>query len=181
MQYRMHPFIASIVSATFYGSKLTTAASVAHARARATPVAFVDTPEGTEKKAETSWTIVEEAQRVVTVVRQEVKKGGRGRDAGSIDVLTLHKQMFLIKGMLKKAGLLLEGGVYVMIVDSMQGREAGVIVLSCVRSGQRYSIGFMRSPKRLNVALSRAREQLYIVGNRSADLWYSKLAQLVEA
>lgn len=165
MQYRMHPHIASIVSDTFYGGKLTTATSVARARKRTTPVVFVDMPKGTEKRIGTSWKNIEEARRVVEVVQSEVKNGGGGKQ-GSIDVLTFHKpQVFLIKDLLKKAGLLQEGKVEVMTVDSMQGREADVIVLSCVRSGQQKSIGFLRSPNRLNVGLSRAREQMYIVGN----------------
>ncbi|MCP3686469.1 MAG: hypothetical protein GY861_27845 [bacterium] len=53
-------------------------------------------------------------------------------------------------------------------MDSFQGREKEVIVLSCVRSspqGQRPDIGFLRSPNRANVAMTRVRSGLIIVGN----------------
>ncbi|CAK4473014.1 unnamed protein product [Aphanomyces euteiches] len=58
-------------------------------------------------------------------------------------------------------------------VDAMQGREADVVVLSCVRTDNK--IGFLRNPNRLNVAISRAKEALYIVGHlptlRSDEMW----------
>ena len=53
-------------------------------------------------------------------------------------------------------------------VDAMQGREADVVILSCVRSGEAKTLGFLTCINRLNVAISRAREVLYIVGHRDA-------------
>lgn len=47
-------------------------------------------------------------------------------------------------------------------------READVIILSCVRSGHKGTLGFIRNQNRLNVALSRAKEIMYVVGNASA-------------
>lgn len=55
--------------------------------------------------------------------------------------------------------------VFIYTVDKFQGREADVVFLSLIKSGNA-NLGFMDSPNRLNVALTRARYQRVIVGNR---------------
>jgi len=55
----------------------------------------------------------------------------------------------------------------IQTIDSFQGREADVIVISLVRSNSSGEIGFLLSPKRLNVALTRARSQLILIGDSS--------------
>jgi len=56
-------------------------------------------------------------------------------------------------------------GVEVKTVDGFQGREKEVIILSLVRSNEEGRIGFLRDLRRLNVAITRARRKLYIVGD----------------
>ena len=55
--------------------------------------------------------------------------------------------------------------VEVAHIDGYQGREKVCIVISCVRSNQRQEVGFFSRANRLNVALTRARSGLVIVGN----------------
>ena len=55
--------------------------------------------------------------------------------------------------------------IEVATVDSFQGRECDVVLYSTVRSNQQYNIGFLRDYRRINVALSRARSALVIVGD----------------
>ena len=61
-------------------------------------------------------------------------------------------------------------GVDVSTVDGFQGQEREVIILSCVRTGGESGngIGFLSDVRRMNVALTRARCSLYILGCSSA-------------
>ena len=63
-------------------------------------------------------------------------------------------------------------------VDAFQGKECEVVVISTVRSNSRGTVGFLNDHRRLNVAITRARRGLIIVGNegtlrhdRTWDAW----------
>lgn len=69
---------------------------------------------------------------------------------------------FQYNGSLKKD---LYKEVEVASVDAFQGREKDYIILSCVRSNEHQGIGFLNDPRRLNVALTRAKYGVVILGN----------------
>ena len=67
--------------------------------------------------------------------------------------------------------------VTISTINGYQGRENDYIILSCVRSNKEHNVGFMSNEARINVALSRAKYGLIIVGNAftmgSTPVWKS--------
>jgi len=61
-------------------------------------------------------------------------------------------------------------------VDSYQGKENRIVILSTVRNNAALKPGFLRVPNRINVALSRAMDRLFVVG--ASRMWAGRNAQL---
>ncbi|KAE8393481.1 hypothetical protein BDV23DRAFT_191655 [Aspergillus alliaceus] len=72
----------------------------------------------------------------------------------------------------------------VATIDNFQGEEAKVVVISLVRSNSQNRCGFLRTPNRINVLLSRAQHGMYIIGNsetsRGVEMWHQVLNILEE-
>jgi ATP-dependent RNA/DNA helicase IGHMBP2 len=68
-------------------------------------------------------------------------------------------------------------------IDSFQGQERDIIIISLVRSNERSEIGFLNDYRRMNVAMTRAKKKLIIIGDSSTigrDKFYSKLLDYIE-
>ncbi len=73
--------------------------------------------------------------------------------------------------------------VEIKSIDGFQGREKEIIILSLVRANDQEEIGFLKDKRRLNVAITRAKRKLLIVGDSltlSADKTYAKLIEYVK-
>jgi superfamily I DNA and/or RNA helicase len=71
----------------------------------------------------------------------------------------------------KKYGKYIDHNLRIVTVDGSQGTQADIVILSCVRSNWNGDIGHVKTLKRLNVALSRAKSSLHIFGIISTSLY----------
>ncbi|XP_030335783.1 protein ZGRF1 isoform X2 [Strigops habroptila] len=164
-QYRCHPAISAIANDLFYDGNLIDGISEEDRSPLLDwlPTLCFYNVNGVEQtERDNSFYNMPEAYFTVKLTQALIASGIEGSAVG---VITLYKsQMCKIQNLL--CGVQTEvskiKAVQVSTVDAFQGAEKEIIVLSCVRTRQ---IGFIDSEKRMNVALTRARRHLLIVGN----------------
>ena len=97
---------------------------------------------------------------------------------GDIAVIaTYAAQVRLLREQLSVPGLEIDS------VDGFQGREKEVVVISLVRSNERGEIGFLQEVRRMNVAMTRARRKLLVVGDSgtlSTHAFYRRMIDTFE-
>ena len=192
-QYRCHPSISGFVSKQFYGGKLKNGKNVlkqdyklpCHKLASLGPLVFYNV-RGRESRIKTSMSYVNENEgRFVARIYHEIRLT-RGCSSIGIGIITPYSaQLQLLRTNLRDA-VRSDSQLELNTVDGYQGREFDVIILSLVRSANhgytKNSLGFLRSSRRLNVALSRARYSLLVVGDQqllsSSSMWSSFLAHV---
>lgn len=174
-QYRMNTEIMGYSSQVFYQNKLKADTSVAQNRLFAgdIPVVFVDTAGcGFEEKLEgTSSTNPEEAALLFKHLTQfltELKAEINPENLPTIAVISPYKQQIgLLKEQLSHTHSLQDWAqnISVNTIDSFQGQERDVVYISLVRSNDKADIGFLSDIRRMNVAMTRARQKLVVVGD----------------
>ncbi len=86
-------------------------------------------------------------------------------------------------GQVAAAKQILPTSMRISTIDSFQGQEKEIILLSLVRSNDEGSIGFLKDYRRMNVAITRAKEQLFIIGDSATiggDAFYNALLDYIE-
>lgn len=165
-QYRMHPEIRQFPSSHFYSNKLMDG-SIIHARTNVLadmndsipffPYGFVNIASGRENKRGNSFENIKEVealQRLVSAIRTTHPDLQMG-------IITFYRaQLELIK-------LNINGDDHLLVstVDGFQGGERDVILISCVRANSRGIVGFAKDFRRINVAITRARHGLVMLGH----------------
>jgi regulator of nonsense transcripts 1 len=195
VQYRMHPCLSDFPSNMFYEGTLQNGVT-AQERIRkniAFPWPVPETPMfflsnlGQEEisTSGTSYLNRTEASNCEKIVTKFLKVGVKPSQIG---VITPYEgQRSYIVSYMQFNGSEhkdLYKEIEVASVDAFQGREKDYIILSCVRSNEHQGIGFLDDPRRLNVALTRARFGLVILGNPKVlskhPLWHHLLTHFKE-
>ena len=171
----MHETIMGYSSGVFYGNKLKAHASVAaHLLFDADfPMAFVDTAGcGFDERTEgTSTSNPEEAAFVfkhLTQLAAALSMHYQPHDFPSIAVISPYRQQIqLLKEQLQHSPQLHIYGdkISVNTIDSFQGQERDIVYISMTRSNSESRIGFLSDIRRMNVAMTRARKKLVVIGD----------------
>ena len=196
VQYRMHPAIAEFPSNYFYDGMLENGCSVSdrtESRAvfpwpeRDIPMFFFDSHGGgSEERVGTSYMNRYECMLVGEIVSVLYHSGVQAHRIGIITPYAAQRNM--IQDYLCSYGRIPDqysSEIPVASVDAFQGSERDYIIMSCVRSTShlnagRDGIGFLKQWKRLNVALTRGRMGLVILGSVSTLVQNKMWSDLVK-
>ena len=166
VQYRMHPKLRRWPSENFYAGQLRDGVSAADRTLRqkglrwsfaANPMVFVHV-DGSEERTGSSFANRRETSTVVEIVKKLVGGGLKGEQ---VTVLTPYDGQV---GILEEQMANVCSKVKVSSVDAYQGKENDVVVVSAVRT---HGAGFVQDHRRLNVAVTRAKCGLVIVGDQN--------------
>ena len=176
IQYRMHEDIMRFPSRWFYHDELEAAPEVKYRGILDfdTPVSWIDTSElDLQEKAVAEGTgrlNTGEAELLVRELKNYMERIGIRRileehiDFGVIS--PYRAQVHYLRHLLKKEPFFrpCRRLITVHTVDGFQGQERDVIMISLVRANEKGQIGFLRDLRRMNVAITRARMKLLILG-----------------
>lgn len=177
VQYRMNEVIAQFSSQMFYDGQLESAPQV---RSRGildfdTPVEWIDSTDTDtyeEFIGETYGRINRaEAELTLNTLKTYIENIGKDRllnENIDIGVISPYKaQVQLLRRMFRHDAFLrpFRANITVNTVDGFQGQERDIMVISLVRANADGAIGFLSDIRRMNVAMTRARMKLIILGN----------------
>jgi superfamily I DNA and/or RNA helicase len=172
VQYRMRQSIADFSSDRFYGGKIETPQHLAD---RDIHITFIDTAgSGTsEQPGENGGSLCNEAELDIAakLLNTEIP------DHASVAFISPYAAQ------VAAARERLPGNIRISTIDSFQGQEMPIVIVSLVRSNDEGIIGFLKDYRRMNVALTRAQESLYVIGDSAtigADPFYRAFLEYTE-
>lgn len=198
VQYRMNDDIMRFSSDWFYNSEVESAPEVKYRSILDldTPMTWIDTAqlniEAHEELVGETYGRINRAEAHLTIftLQQYFERLGRQRviderlDVGIIS--PYRAQVQLLRRMLRKSAYFkpLKQLISVNTVDGFQGQERDIIVISLVRANDEGQIGFLRDLRRMNVAITRARMKLFILGDSNTMTrhpFYRKLYHYIKS
>ena len=171
-QYRMREMIAGFSSHYFYQGLLHTAH---HLKNICNHITFIDTAGSgfNEQKGKDGTSLQNdgELQIIQKLLADETI------NTANIACITPYA------GQVAAAKELFGNDIRISTIDSFQGQEKHTIILSLVRSNDENEIGFLKDYRRMNVAITRAQEQLIVIGDSATiggDVFYNAFLLYVE-
>ena len=202
VQYRMNDAIMHFSSDWFYGGKVESAPQTAHRGILDydIPMEWIDTsdmevgpdePNFREQFVGESFGRVNKGEALLTLntLRDYYTKIGKQRvldEQIDVGVISPYRaQVQYLRGLIKRDAFFkpFRHLVTVNTVDGFQGQERDIILISMVRANDDGQIGFLRDLRRMNVAITRARMKLIILGNAATMTkhpFYKKLFDYVQ-
>ena len=199
MQYRMNEEIMRFSSDWFYGNKVESAPEVKYRSILDLdiPMTWIDTSEFNyplfrEEFVGESFGRINKAEAELTLLALETyfKKIGKERildERLDVGVISPYRaQVQYLRRLFKKREFFkpYRSLISVNTVDGFQGQERDIILISLVRANDEGQIGFLRDLRRMNVAITRARMKLIILGDASTMTrhpFYKKLYEYIDA
>jgi superfamily I DNA and/or RNA helicase len=186
-QYRMHAAIMEFSSGMFYDGTLVADPSVAEHRLcdladvaesdlTTSPLLFIDTAgAGFDEEAEPDGDSRWNPGEIDLVVEQVQFLLDAGVAASGIAVIAPYAAQ--VRGLRDRLSI---PDLEIDTVDGFQGREKEAVVISLVRSNGKGELGFLTDTRRLNVALTRARRKLIVIGDSATLASHMFFQQLLE-
>jgi superfamily I DNA and/or RNA helicase len=188
-QYRMHPEIMTFSNEYFYEGKLETAESIHNRRMLFTePLTFIDTAgcgyEESLNEESLSTFNTEEARFALQYLNRLLES--REEEVFSIGMIAPYKAQN------EKLNSLIhdfewrpeqQKKININTVDAFQGQERDIICISLTRSNSRGEIGFLANERRMNVAMTRARHKLVMIGDSatlSSNPFFDKMIRFFQ-
>ena len=171
-QYRMREAIAGFSGDYFYNGLLQTAA---HLKNTGTHITFIDTAGSGYNEVQGSNGMSLQNEGELRIVQKLLA-------AETFDLL---QTAFIspYAGQVAAAKDVLPKQMRISTIDSFQGQEQHTIIVSLVRSNDDGDIGFLKDYRRMNVAITRAQEQLFVIGDSAtigADAFYNSFLSYIE-
>ena len=182
VQYRMNSLLMKFPNREFYNNGLKSDSSVDDitindiltSQHEEKALLFIDTSEvedNREMHLKDSKSIINGLEADISVsIAQDYLNAGAGED----DIGIISPYADQVKLIQEKTP------VEVKTVDGFQGREKEIIIISTVRSNPHGNIGFLKDLRRLNVAITRAKRKLIIIGNANTLITNPTYARLIE-
>lgn len=190
VQYRMNFRIMDFSNQWFYKGKLSAADGIADHQLdmeHPSPVVFIDTAgtgfeEQFNEKSQSRYN-PEEFQLLCEHLLQ-LLSAHEGKDLPSIALISPYKEQVMhMQDTVADDAKLREFALDINTIDGFQGQERDVVYISLVRSNPKCEIGFLNDYRRMNVAMTRARKLLVIVGDSAtvgADAFYQAMLEYCE-
>ncbi|MDB5274317.1 MAG: putative ATPase [Chitinophagaceae bacterium] len=184
-QYRMHDVIKEFSNQQFYNGKLITAPNIQKLRNDDEPLVFIDTAGcGFEEELD-ELTVSTFNAGEIDILQKWL---AHAIDNHQIDqyhtigiISPYSAQVKRLKERLETIGVM---DLKVSTIDSFQGQEADVIIISLVRSNQKGEIGFLSDTRRMNVAMTRAKQKLIMIGDSSTishSKFYTQFLEYIDS